>query len=245
MSDWFKEWFASKEYLDVYSHRDEYDASKIVDLILKKTMVNHDALILDAACGSGRHTLLLTEKGFNVTSFDLSRQLLGIAKKEFSDGGLEHKLILADLRNIFFKVQFDIILNLFTSFGYFNEDTENFIFFDNSRSFLKKDGLIIFDYFNSYFIKENFEPVSEKSINGKKIIERRFIEGDTIIKLVDIITNKTTKNFTERVKLYSDKYLLEKFSALGFETKYMFGDYSGNSFNAAQSKRLILFLRLK
>ena len=71
MNDWFYDWFESEDYLKVYNHRNECDAKKLFDLIIKKISVEAKADVLDIACGAGRHSILFASKGFNVTGVEL------------------------------------------------------------------------------------------------------------------------------------------------------------------------------
>ena len=81
MSEWFKDWFASEEYLKVYSHRNKDDADSLLKLILSNISIPPNASILDSACGNGRHSESLSKLGYNVIGFDLSKTLLQIAQK--------------------------------------------------------------------------------------------------------------------------------------------------------------------
>ena len=81
MSEWFKDWFNSSEYLDVYSHRDKTDVANLLVLITRNYDFKSETKVLDAACGNGRFSNYFAKTGFNLTSFDLSMQLLKIAQK--------------------------------------------------------------------------------------------------------------------------------------------------------------------
>ena len=71
-SMWFEKWFSDKLYLDLYQHRDEEDARWIINLLQRSIAVKTNASVLDIACGSGRHSIELARRGFDVTGFDLS-----------------------------------------------------------------------------------------------------------------------------------------------------------------------------
>ena len=70
MTEWFKEWFDTDEYLYVYRNRNEEDAKKLVELILHNVDLKPPADILDLACGTGRHSILFAENGYDVTAVD-------------------------------------------------------------------------------------------------------------------------------------------------------------------------------
>ena len=79
--EWYKNWFNSEEYLKVYRHRDQKEANELVQLVIKNIDVSKVKNVLDMAAGSGRHAIIFTEKGFNVTAVDLSENLLSIGRK--------------------------------------------------------------------------------------------------------------------------------------------------------------------
>ena len=79
--EWYKNWFNSEEYLKVYRHRDQKEASQLVQLVINNIDVSKIKTVLDMAAGSGRHALVFAKKGFEVTAVDLSENLLSIGKK--------------------------------------------------------------------------------------------------------------------------------------------------------------------
>ncbi|MBN1301038.1 MAG: class I SAM-dependent methyltransferase [Melioribacteraceae bacterium] len=243
MKEWFKKWFSSDEYLSVYSHRNEKDAQDIIRLITKTLKLKENANILDAACGAGRHSILLAEKGYNLTAFDLSRNLLKIAAENALDLGVNINFICSDLRYASFRRKFDLILNMFTSFGYFDNDDENFSFFNNSKYFLSFNGYIVLDYFNEKFLKNNLVAFNEKKINGKIIKETRSIVDTRVVKKIAIEYDGKDHIFYETVKMYKVEHLENTFTNMGFKIENLFGDYKGNVFDQNNSERLIMFLK--
>lgn len=243
MQNWFKDWFNSSDYLKVYNHRDSLDAQKLSDLILSSIHLPNNAKILDAACGSGRHAIYLSSKGFNVIGFDLSRTLLKKAKEEASINNIKLNLILADIREICFKGKFDLILNLFTSFGYFETDEENFSFIKRAFHFLNNDGFYVLDYFNKSYLERNLVYESEKYFDDMIVLEKRRIENQRVIKEIVILKENDTNRFIESVKLYDSKTIINKFLSGGYKLFKTFGDYDGNIYNEDSSPRLILIFQ--
>ncbi|HEY6906511.1 MAG TPA: class I SAM-dependent methyltransferase, partial [Ignavibacteriaceae bacterium] len=193
MAEWFKEWFDTNEYMEVYRHRNDADAEKLVNLILENVKLDKNADIIDLACGAGRHSILFAERGFNVTAVDLSRNLLKIARRRAEDTGTNINFIHADLRESCITSKFDLAVNLFTSFGYFETDDENFSLFYNAYKLLKPGGYFVIDYFNPGYLQQNLVPFSEDIIDGKKIIQERKIMGNRIIKDITIAKNSKRK----------------------------------------------------
>lgn len=243
MKSWYKEWFESQDYLKVYNHRDFEEAQKFSDLILSVTNIKKGSRILDAACGSGRHAIYFALKGYDVYGFDLSRNLLNIAKENSMFFNTKLNLVLADIRKICFNSNFDLILNLFTSFGYFETDEENFSFIRRAYNFLNKNGYYVIDYFNKTYLENNLVPQSEKMIDDTKIIEKRKIVEDRVIKEIIIKSNESEKRYFESVKLYEPERIINEFKTTGYRLFKMWGDYDGHDFSKNVSPRIILFFQ--
>src|ERR1017187_10061656 len=177
MIEWFEDWFNSKEYLDVYQHRNEADAKRLFELIITHIQVPLNGKVLDLACGPGRHSLLFARKGFRVTGIDLSDNLLKVAESAARKEKLNIQFIKADLRHIQLSEQFDLVVNLFTSFGFFDNEKDNFSIFKTASDLLKPGGYFVFDFLNSRFIENNLVRESREDKPHEKIIQKRRIEG--------------------------------------------------------------------
>jgi SAM-dependent methyltransferase len=243
MEEWFRDWFNSEDYLEVYQHRDENDARKLLDLILKETNLSNNSVILDSACGAGRHIINLTADGFNCYGFDLSKTLLKKAVEEAKVKSVVLKIFCADIRKVCLKQKFDLIMNLFTSFGYFETDEENFRFCLSAFNMLKGNGIYILDYFNVEYLRKNLLSETIKEIGDKTIHESRSIENERVVKKIVIKSRVDLSSYMESVKLYSKDVLIKQLLKIGFELKSVFGDYDGAEFNEHSSPRLILFLK--
>jgi len=79
---WYKDWFNSENYLRVYSHRDQTEAERLVELITKSLKLKINSSVLDMTCGTGRHAITFAKLGFKVTAVDISQLLISEAKKK-------------------------------------------------------------------------------------------------------------------------------------------------------------------
>lgn len=241
MSEWFEDWFESDEYLEVYKHRNFQDAENLVSLILNVWNIKINSSILDLACGAGRHSIIFAKKGFDVTGVDLSRKLLSIAKENCRNENLKIDFIRGDLRNFLTAKKFDLITNLFTSFGYFINDDDNYRIFQSAKEHLKNNGFFVFDYFNKQFLEKNLNSNSSENWNDLIINQNRKIIGKRIVKQISITKNNHTKEFIESVRLFSSTELLEKLNEFGFTILKTFGNYKGEEFDINNSERFIVF----
>ena len=240
MSEWFEDWFDTKEYLSVYSHRNEQDAKKLVDLILQNVNIPSGSKVLDMACGTGRHSILFAENGFYVTAVDLSKNLLEIAKGSTECAGVNINFVHSDLRSFCVNSKFNLVVNLFTSFGYFEEECDNFKILEIAYNHLNENGYFVIDFFNRRYVEDNLIPESRDEIFDEKIIQKRSIEGDRVEKQIIIRKNGSEKHFHESVRLYCKEELFNALKFQGFKIKKIFGDSSGKSFDLESSPRIII-----
>jgi SAM-dependent methyltransferase len=237
--EWFKDWFSNKYYLELYKHRDDKEATDLINLVQRNINLSEGSKVLDVCCGSGRHSIELAKRGLDVIGFDLSRYLIGEAnksKKTLKEKKIKLKFLIKDMRSFDFKKSFDLAINIFSSFGYFESDSENFKVFENINLSLKKDGYFVFDFLNESYLKNNLIKKDFVIINGEKVLQERRIENDFVFKDIKI----GRKVFTERIKLYSLTVIKNKLKASGFNINRTFGDYYGNIFLKNKSKRFII-----
>lgn len=240
---WYKNWFNSENYLKVYSHRDESEAERLVELIIKILNLKSGSSVLDMACGSGRHAIIFAKKSFDVTAVDLSKRLISEAKSNAARFGVNINFVLSDILDFNTPLRFDLALNLFTSIGYFENDEDNFRVIMKAYSLLKSNGYFVLDYFNKENLLKNLVPETIFSENGTRIIQKRYIKGNRVIKDISIENHDSLEKYYESVRLYSDEEIFSYFEKAGFTIIEKFGDYNGNTFTKDSSSRLIIFAK--
>lgn len=243
---WYKDWFSSKFYLKLYKHRNDEDARNLVNLIQRTIPIKKDDKVLDIACGAGRHSLELAKRGYNVTGIDLSKFLIAEARKackKAEEKPLNVHFLIKDMRHFNFKGKFDLAVNLFTSFGYFEDDKENFSVIGNASSSIKKGGWFVLDYINRDYLIDNIVPYSRNKIGNEVMHQRRSIKDDFVTKKIRIVSWKRELNFKEVLKLYTFSELEKAFKSFNLKIINKYGDYFGNPYNLKKSKRLIIFAK--
>ena len=238
--EWFKHWFNSEEYLKVYKHRDEKDAEELVNLVLNSIQLNPGDNILDMAAGFGRHAILFAKKGFKVSAVDLSENLLSIAQNNAEKEGANIEFIQSDIRHFTSAKKYNLIINLFTSIGYFESDDENYNILKNAFELLKDGGFFVLDYFNKNFVKKNLVAQTIDEVDDSIITQNRFIEGERIIKEITVERKGKTNKFYESVRMFSKEELIGVMENLGFKIIKIFGDFSGKPFELDFSPRIII-----
>ncbi|MBT8379565.1 MAG: class I SAM-dependent methyltransferase [Ignavibacteria bacterium] len=238
---WYRDWFNSEDYLQVYKHRDIVEAETLVKLIQKNTNLSKSSLVLDMACGSGRHSIVFAQKGFKATAVDLSERLISEAKNNAKQANVDIEFIQSDILDLKLEKKFDLVVNLFTSFGYFDTDEENIIVIKKANDLLNAGGYFIIDFLNKGFLEKNLIPLSTLSENTTTITQKRSINGNRVEKKITIEKDGIIKHFSESVRLYDIDELNNILQSVGFRLLKTFGDFNGNIFEPNSSPRLIIF----
>lgn len=122
MAKWYEKHFR-EDYLRIYDHRNEEEADRALRQLVPYLGLKEAMRVLDLCCGEGRHSRWLAQHGNQVVGVDLSPVLLQEAIGQSLN--LPVMYMRADAREIPFVHEFDLVINMFTSFGYFAEDEEN------------------------------------------------------------------------------------------------------------------------
>ncbi len=238
--DWFGTWFDSPYYHILYKHRDHEEAGAFIDNLSRHFHFNKKDSIMDLACGKGRHSIFLNKKGLDVTGLDLSPKNIAYANK-WSNERL--RFFVHDMRDVFATERFDYVLNMFTSFGYFDDSSENEQSIMAVAKSLKKGGKFILDFMNPKKVIKNLVQEERKQIDGIDFrVTRELDDHDFIIKNIEFEDNGEQYNFHERVKAISFDAFQNYFERANLKCSNVFGDYNLNPFEKETADRMIFIL---
>jgi SAM-dependent methyltransferase len=234
-----------------------------------KVALTTKGYILDLACGTGRHTIPLTKDGYCVVGLDVSRNLLSIAKKRYS----QVQLVRGDMRFLPFKHEaFAAAISMDTSFGYLPTEQDDMQSLRELRQALNPRGVLIVDVFNReqlisiYRRKSRFRlallPFLLKFPNrwllcrffkwreypSFWLLQKRTVKktGERLSDLW-VIYNKATSQlvtYEHAVRLYSLNQLQGLLEKSGLIIQSIHGSYEREEFGA-DSARLILLANAK
>lgn len=233
---WFESWFDTPYYHLLYKNRDDREAHDFLDLVLTRLPLTPPAPILDLACGKGRHAIYLSQKGFDVTGMDLSPANIEAANR-WAHAHL--RFVIRDMRNDLGHEQFAAVFNLFTGFGYFENDAENFAVFANVYRTLRPGGIFLFDYLNERYVRNLSTEATEFDIDGVRFRTRKEINDGWVIKHIEVGDGEHDYRFSERVALYTEADIRERLTEIGFTVNETWGNYRLEAFGD-NSPRLIL-----
>ncbi|KXK46624.1 MAG: Cypemycin methyltransferase [Bacteroidetes bacterium ADurb.Bin141] len=235
MKEWFQSWFDSPYYHILYKHRDESEAAQLIDNLLNFLNPAKGSDILDIACGKGRHSIYLAGKGFRVTGLDLSQQNI-LSCRKYENDNLE--FYEHDMREIFRTNNYDVALNLFTSFGYFDREHDNLRALRSAALALKPGGYFVLDYFNPVKVSNSSAKSISKTIDGIDFsIVKETIDG-RVNKFISFQDKGQTVHFKESVQLITEEKFRDYFEQTSLKVLKVFGDYNLNSYET-DSPRLI------
>lgn len=239
---WFKDWFNSPYYHLLYNNRDKKEAASFIDQLLDYLHPSPEATMLDVACGRGRHSKYLADKGYTVTGIDLSIQSINVARKLEN----EHlSFFQHDMRMPFRVNYFDFVFNFFTSFGYFDTQRENENALRTLKNALKPGGTLVLDYLNSHYVAAHLVPEETKEKDDVVFEIQREMDNNKFLKQIDILdrNRKQRVTYTESVNAYTREDFEEMYERQGLQITGIFGDYSFNNYDEQQSPRLIIIAK--
>lgn len=234
---WFETWFNSKYYHILYQHRNDHEAAAFIAAIVKHLNIKQNSTVVDLACGKGRHSIELNEQGLNVVGLDLSANSIAHAKQYESESlhFAEH-----DMRLLYKENFADYVFNLFTSFGYFDNESDNLLTLKNVAKLLKPQGVLLIDYLNPDAIVSHFPIEEEKTVKGVNFRIKKHCDGQFIYKDIAFEVDGKTLTFQEKVQQISSDLFCEWLNKSGFDIISRFGDYKLSAYNAKTSPRQII-----
>lgn len=247
----FKNWFTEEYgffgdfyYISDNSNEGPYKKKSIsrterttneVNMIVEMLGIQPGASLFDCPCGWGRHSIGLAKRGVNVTAIDINCQYLGFLSKaldiETAEVQSKVTIVRSDMRKLSLQKQFDFGINMFSSFGFFNDEEDSLVA-RNFYDLLKPDGkMMLYLDFNAERLEKGlgFDYTSKRNIlyNGKNYIldvEKEYHKDDKRLhglwKLTDENGISSEKMYSFRI--YSSKEMKELLQCAGFRTVEFF-----------------------
>ena len=235
--EWFNTWFDSPYYHILYKNRDLTEAEDFIIHLFEYLKPNASIPIVDIACGKGRHAIQMNKLGFVVDAFDLSENSIKEAKKSETN---QLHFFVNDIRKPLKKNQYQYAFNLFTSFGYFAEEQDNYKAIKAIADSLKPTGTFIMDFMNVHKVINNLVFSEEKNIEGITFKITKEVKDNFIIKYINFSDNGVDYHFSESVKAITLTDFNAYFKSAGLKLITTFGNYNLDTFDINTSDRLIM-----
>ncbi|MFB9326007.1 class I SAM-dependent methyltransferase [Paenibacillus aurantiacus] len=246
MKAWFERSFGS-DYMIVYRHRNRAQAAAEAQRMAGWLQLPEGAEVLDIGCGMGRHAQALSDMGYRVSGVDLSEALLAEAKAHNKEGRVTFSQ--GDMRELpYGDAAFRATVNLFTSFGYFEEEADNDQVLREIRRVLRPDGQFLIDFMNPAYVKKHLVPHSRRidEQTGLVIEECRSIAEGWVTKRIGIgLPGEPARTYEERVRLLPLEWFEQALDQAGLRIDRVYGNYGGAHYAPDASQRMIIAGRVK
>lgn len=236
---WYASWFDTPYYHILYKDRDYAEAQLFMDNLTSYLNLPEEAKILDLACGKGRHSVYLNSLGYEVTGADLSEKSIAAASESENE---KLHFTVHDMR-IPFREKFDAVFNLFTSFGYFENDEDNLTTLKAIHDSLSEQGFAVIDFMNVDYVIENLVEKETKEVDSITFYIKRYVRDNHIFKEIDFEDNGQKFHFTEKVKALRLEDFEKMMEEAGIYLLDIFGDYKLRKFYKNRSERLIMIFK--
>ncbi|WP_274475618.1 class I SAM-dependent methyltransferase [Mangrovimonas aestuarii] len=236
---WYKSWFDTPFYHILYKDRDHAEANVFMDNLTNYLNIPEGGKILDLACGRGRHSIYLNSLGYDVTGVDLSKNSVAYAKQ------FENETLHFTVHDMCkpFNQKFDAVFNLFTSFGYFDQEEDNLNTIKAIKADLNKFGFGVIDFMNVDYVKANLIAEDSKTVEGITFNQKRYMENGYIIKDINFVYEGKSYAFQEHVKAFHLEDFERLFEQAGVYLLDIFGDYKLRKFHPETSERLVMIFK--
>lgn len=234
--NWYASWFNTPYYHILYKDRNHREAALFMNALTNYLNLKKGDTILDLACGRGRHAKYLYKQGFNVTGIDLSEESIEYAK-QYEKPRLHfevHDMCLP------YPQKFDAVFNLFTSFGYFENEIDNLRTIRAIDAELKPNAFGVIDFLNAELAIKNLVPSEKKKVGDIVFHIEKYVEEGYIVKNIRFTDAGFDYHYVERVRALTLEDFKLYFKEAGITLKNVFGDYQLNDFDRNTSERLIL-----
>jgi SAM-dependent methyltransferase len=240
---WYKTYFG-EDYLRkiapvLSSDRTLREADGIVNLL----DLPQGSSILDLCCGHGRHAIPLAQRGYLVTGQDLSEIFLREAEKEAQAQSVQVRLVHSDMRNIPFENEFDAAINIFTAFGYLEDQGEDQKVLQQVYKALKPGGLFLLETVHREGLMRRYAPQMISHYPEELIVleERRFdlLTSQIEVKVTMIYPNGQRKEYSHSLRVYTLTELAQMLTIAGLQVKAFYSAWDGSALTI-DSFRLIL-----
>ena len=238
-NNWFSSWFDSPYYHILYKERNFREAQIFIDNLTFYLNMDEGSKVLDLACGKGRHSIYLNQLGYDVLGVDLSENSIAIANKNANET-LHFKV--HDMRHPF-EEKYDAILNMFTSFGYFECDSDNLKTLISIKESLSEYGFGVIDFMNVNNVIPNLVANELKIVDEIEFHIKRYHSDGYIFKEIDFEANNEKFHFTEKVRAFTLQDFQTLMEEAGIDLLDTFGDYKLKKFHKLDSERLIMIFK--
>lgn len=215
-----------------------------VDFVERVLELRPGSCVLDLCCGHGRHAIELARRGYQVTGVDLSARALRRARREAREEGLDVRWQRCDMREIDFQEEFDAVINMFTSFGYFDSEEEDRRVLECVGVALRPGGRFLIDFINrDRVIRFYQERDWRRAPDGSILLEERrwnALEGRNSAEITLIRPDGSRRRLRTVMRMYAATELAAMLASVGLTIRGVWGDFDGSELTLESVRVIVL-----
>ncbi len=240
-----KQWFDDDKFWEemypfMFSPAKFSEAVTEIDQLLSLTGLSSPD-VLDLCCGPGRCSIALAQRGCRVTGVDRTKFLLEKAQSRADETGADIEWVLADMRDFVRPEAFDLVISMFTSFGYFDDKQDDMKVLSRVYDSLRPGGIFLIDIMGKERLARVFQHTTSSRLeDGTRLVQIHDIADDwtRICNEWILIRGNRAKSFFFQHTLYSGQELKDRMEQAGFTGIKLCGGLDGSPYGP-DSIRLI------
>ncbi len=241
---WYKTYFGV-DYLRhiepiLTSDRTQREVDGIVDLL----GLPQGSSILDLCCGHGRHTVPLAQRGYRMTGQDLSEVFLREAEKAAHTQGVQVHWVHSDMRDIPYENEFDAVINIFTAFGYLEDEGEDQKVLQQVCKALRPGGLFLIETLHREGLIRHYAPqmISYYPQGLIELEERSFdlLTSRNEVKITMIYPDGQRKEYSHSLRVYTLTELVRMLAVAGLQVKAYYGAWDRSALTTDNFRLILL-----
>ncbi|MBU3964734.1 methyltransferase domain-containing protein [Patescibacteria group bacterium] len=237
-----------ERYMKEKEHILTRERSKKETRIIVKYLPQKCKKILDAPCGYGRISNSLSALGYEVTGIDISDYFINLARKQATQKGLKVSYIAGDILKKKVLGKFDVVLNIFTSLGYLENDKKNELFIEKLCQHVKSGGGLIIETINPIALIANYKKKETITLkDGTRLYFERILDFRTstsVTKIQEVKQNSNPRNLVHIIRIYYPHELINICRKFGCNLVEML-DQNGKAKDIKNSLRIWLIFKKK
>ncbi len=238
--DFFREGFYQRAWAPERFQRAEHE----VDFVVQALGLAAGTSVLDLCCGEGRHAIELARRGYEMTGLDLSALHLRLARQAAKEAGVGVRWHRADMRDIPWEGEFDAAINVFTSFGYFERDDEDFKVLAGVARALKPGGRFLLATINREWLVRHLEAHGwQEGADGTLSMEDRsfdLLTGRQHNRVLSIQPDGIRREREIDLRMYTLKELADMLSRARLMVRQTWGGFDGREYGLDSRRMIVL-----
>ena len=217
-------------------------APEHVDKIISLLDIEPGVMVLDLGCGIGRHSLEMARRGFHVTGVDRTAVYLEKARSQADDANQDIEFVEDDMRVFCRPAAFDVVINMFTTFGYFEDEEDNIKVMSNIYASLKPGGALIMDTHGKVTLAKMFQERIWGERDGVIVLQHQKVLDNWSWMQSRWILIKGDKRIENTVshRIYAATEMVKLMTECGFGEVDIYGSLDGTPYDHTAQRLIVV-----